>query len=366
MGRARSVMVVGGYGVVGTALCRLLADRHPDVRVVVAGRRVEVARALADTLPGATAAHVDLDAPDPLAGVDVLPDAVVVAVNDHSDHLLVSAARRGVAVVDITRWWDRVEDAHRALADVDTTAPVVLSSGWMASTAALVVAAARQGKGPAAHVDVDVLLSTQDAAGPDSLTWFVDVHAAFAVRDHGRDLVVRGSTSPRTVTFPGGTRARTRRLRSPEHRTLVDSGHADGVAVRIAFDDRVAQTALTGLVRSGLWARLPRATRLRLLRDPRATGTRPHEIVVTVEADDVERHHVVDPQGQAHLTAAGAATQVERVLGLRGRPVPPPGISYPEQAPDPERDLATLADLGVRLARAVPERRSRARSTASH
>lgn len=59
-----TVLVLGAYGVFGTRLCRLLAD-DPALRVVVAGRRLQRAAALAERLQSAgaaTFAALELDA----------------------------------------------------------------------------------------------------------------------------------------------------------------------------------------------------------------------------------------------------------------------------------------------------------------
>lgn len=350
MEQAMRILVVGGYGIVGSAITRLLADRNPHVTVVVAGRRREEAERHAARIPGAEAVRIDLTEPDPLAHLDPQPDVVVVAVNDRDDRLLRAAVDRGIPLVDIALWGERVEDVQELLGSFTLRSPVVLASGWMASAASVVLASLRQGRPRAAQVDIDILFALKDTAGPDSVTGFVDLQRPFTVHDHGTVRTVTGLTDPHRVTFQGNRTVHTRRLDSPEHVTYPATGLADGAAVRIAFDSAPTNTLFTLLVRSGIWGRLSRRTRVGLLHNDANTLGAPHEFLVTVQdATGTERVGVLDPQGQAHLTAASAVSQAERLAHLRDRVPPPVGISFPEQAADPAADVAALREMGVQV-----------------
>ncbi|MGW0705697.1 hypothetical protein ACWD4G_06970 [Streptomyces sp. NPDC002643] len=349
MTKSSRVLVVGGYGTVGMVISELIARRHPDVEVIVGGRRFFKAEAAARLRGLAGAVRIDVTDDDPLATVDPLPDAVLVAVNDHNDRLLHSAARRGIPLVDIARWLKRVEDAHRTLAGETVTAPVVLASGWMASAAAVTVAAHGGGL-PADQVDIDILLSLEDRTGPDSATGFVDVHLPFELWERGETRTVRGMSEPRRVTFGDGRTRSCRLFSSPEQATLITTGHARGVSVRMAFDSRATNSVFAALVNSGLWARLSKERRTGILHSPGEKPGASHEFAVTLRTGPTTRRILVeDPEGQAHLTAAGAVTQLERVLGLNGRERPEPGISFPEEAKDVKADVAALESMGVRF-----------------
>jgi hypothetical protein len=56
---------------------------------------------------------------------------------------------------------------------------------------------------------------------------------------------------------------------------------------------------------------------------------------------------VADLAGQTHLTAVGAAVQLERLLGLDGAAPPAAGIVYPDTSPQVESALRALRDCGV-------------------
>ena len=73
---ARRVVLLGGSGFVGRALCRRLAAQHPDLRVVVPTRRLDHASALRP-LPNVEIVQADVHAGAALQGLLAGADAVV-------------------------------------------------------------------------------------------------------------------------------------------------------------------------------------------------------------------------------------------------------------------------------------------------
>lgn len=98
----KRIVVVGGYGAVGTAVCRHLA-RDARVELVVAGRREERARALASQL-GATGCALDALAPEAgLASVGTVHGVVncFIDLERPSLALAQACAGRGVLYLDV-------------------------------------------------------------------------------------------------------------------------------------------------------------------------------------------------------------------------------------------------------------------------
>ena len=347
----QTLLIAGGSGVVGRQIAELFAERNPAVRLLIAGRSADKAQAIAARLPNAAGLKLDVLANDPLADVGEHVDGIVVAVNDHHDRLLLAALQRAIPLADIARWTARLDDA-RTLTQKHGRSPVVLASGWMAGAVATTIAS-MLGGARARHVDIDILFGMADKSGPDSVLGFVNMHQPFAIHDHGVERMVRSLSDGRMRHFPSGNSARVRRFSTPDQQSLVLAGIADGAAVRMAFDSTVAMAAFVALVRSGLWGLIPAALRQSLLYNPGDGAA--HQLVITAELDDKSLHATMhDRLGQTHMTAAGAVTRSERLLGLRGRVHPPAGISYPESAADVAADTLSLKEMGVEMTRSGP------------
>ncbi|MFE7593648.1 hypothetical protein ACFU6K_30025, partial [Kitasatospora sp. NPDC057512] len=99
------VLLVGGYGTVGTELARLASPAWP---LLLTGRSERRGGALAAELDGATARRWDLADPEPFTAA---VRAVVGVVNDPDDRVLRAAVRAGVPYVDVTRWTARLQRA---------------------------------------------------------------------------------------------------------------------------------------------------------------------------------------------------------------------------------------------------------------
>ncbi|MBA5204339.1 saccharopine dehydrogenase [Pectobacterium aroidearum] len=343
-----NVLIVGGYGIVGGQICTLLAKRHPHLHLLIGGRSLDKAQKTARALPNATGVHLDVEDTDPLEHLPIQPDAIVVSVNDHHDRLLLSATRRGIALIDLARWQERQDDANRILHGVSLSSPVVLASGWMASIAAIVAAAYRQSAHPARRIDIDVLFSSADKAGPDSVTSFVDMHKPFTIYEAGQECIVRGMADPKPVRFSHGRVINVRRFSSPDQTTLVKTGHAESVSARMAFDNTATTAAFALFARSGIWGMLSVAKRRALLYRP-GQGASHEFILEIVEDTGTKKISVKDRLGQTHMTAISAANQVERVLALNNRLSPAPGVTYPEQSADLSADIDTIREMGLQI-----------------
>ncbi len=353
MNTDNAVLIAGGYGVVGQQAATLIRQRHPGLPLIIAGRNPSKAEAFARELTNTTIATLDVEQPNPLNGVK--PRAILAVVNDPHDYLLMDAVRGGIPYVDITRWTERLKASVSRFSAESLRAPVMLSSAWMAGVAAIVAVTVCYRLRSVDCIDIGILYSLKDKAGPNSAEYMDRLATPFEVMLDGKWRQAYPYTDPRKVTFPGGLSAKAYRLDTPDQLTLPTTTGAKTVAARIAFDDTLTTNLLLLLTRSGIWKLISgnRFTALRrsLLYNPGAGAS--HEIVIEVAGVDengnpkTHRATLVDPKGQTHLTALGALVQLERLLGLDGAPPPAPGIVYPDTAPQIDSALQALRSFGV-------------------
>jgi saccharopine dehydrogenase-like NADP-dependent oxidoreductase len=349
-----TVLVVGGYGIVGSYLTELLAKRNKNVKVLVAGRNMEKAQRAASKITGAEAVIVDINRNNPLEYLYTMPDAIIVSVNDTHDHLLRQAIQRRIPILDIARWHERVEAAKQVYKDEDGNSPVILASGWVASVPSIVAKAHQITLEPFQNIDIDILLSLKDKTGPDSVTSFVDAHLPFHIWENGQKKEVKGFSSSKSVHFSDKRTFTTHRMRCPEQATLVESGVTQGASVRIAFDSQIMNRTFACLICTGLWGHLSRKTRKSILHNSKNTNDALHEIIVSIkEKGRMIKISVIDQVGQSHLTAISAVSQLERLLGLQGRIQPQHGVTFPEQARDVQMDLMAIQDMGISIKKVV-------------
>jgi len=344
-----SLLIVGGYGIVGAQVARILRRRNPSLRILIAGRTPEKARALAAELGHAEGVRFDVDDPGSLARLAEPPQLILLAVNDLRDVTLNAAIAAGTALVDITRWTARVRDLEAICKRSTLRAPVVQGSAWMACIPGALALASAASLESVDSIDISILYALKDKSGDDSVEYMDRLTVPFPVIRDGQSAMAIPFTESREATFANGHATRVYRFDTPDQHILPRRAKAKSVAAFIAFDDRTTMRVFWLIVRSGLWDLMSgeRFTKLRrgLLHNP-GPGA-PHHVRVDIAGTSggkpVHRTiQITDPAGQTHLTAVGAALQAEWVLGLNGFAAIAPGLQYGE-------DIAPSATLRAAL-----------------
>lgn len=332
------VLIVGGYGTVGTELARLAATHWP---LLLTGRNPTRGSAFGEEL-GARVAQWDLtDA----TGFHTEARAVVSTVNDPDDRVLRAAVRAGIPYVDITRWTTRLTRAAVVAATLHPTAPVLLSSSWMGGVTGLVTAALAEQVGGANEVDIAIRYALADRAGIDSVEFMDRLGMEFEVIQNGVRRMTMPLRDSRQVRI-GGAKTRVARIDTPEQFTFPLTLGSATVVTRIGFDSAAASTALLTAAKFGFFRRARgdrwRPLRRSMLYSPGDGATAALRIDVTGPGG-TRSATVLDPAGQAHLTAVGALIGLRRVLDGDA----PAGVSFPESATRPQDRLTELAHTGV-------------------
>lgn len=358
-----SVVIVGGYGVVGQQIARIFREKNPNIPITMAGRNPEKAQTLLTELAPANVLKIDLDKPNPLAALeDEKPLALVQVVNDPHDYLLQDVIKHQVPFLDITRWTEKFKKAEKFVEEQSAQStieapPIILASGWMAGLASVVARHLATPFKKVTSIDLDILFALKDKAGPNSIEYVDRLTEPFSIFHNGELKMVKPLSDAKKVTFPNGHSTKTYRLDTPDQYSLPMSCQADGVNARIAFDDWFSNQSLMLLVRSGLWSLISsdafQGLRHKLLFNPGEGAA--HELVVDVQGitDEGEqkniRAEVVDPLGQTHLTAVGAVIQLQRLIDTNYSKGLYPGINLPEQISEESWWLEYLNEQSVKL-----------------
>ncbi len=353
----KSILIVGGYGVVGLQIAQITRARHPELPIIIAGRSADKANDAASKIGDARGVALDITDDDPLGNLDADLGAVIAVANDSANSLIRAAISRGIPYVDITRWTERIHDAVLLAGVLDVRAPVVLSSSWMAGVSAIVATRAAAELTQVDEVDTAILYRLADKAGPNSIEYADRLGIPFRVLKNGIWKTVKPMSEPASVTFPGGYSGKVYRFDEPSQETLALYTGAKTASSRIAYDSASTTSTMAFLVGSGIWGLIsgPYFTNFRrsMLYNPGEGAS--HEIVIVVTGLDasgakkVVRATILDPEGQTHLTAVGAYIQLKETIGLGGESPRAAGIYLPENTRDLQSAIDTLTEHGVEI-----------------
>jgi hypothetical protein len=279
---------------------------------------------------------------------------LAAVTNDPKNYILLDTIRHHIPYIDVTRWAARLKKAIIRILGEKITQPIIFSSAWMADTAALL---AKKVSEQFSIIDIDILFSLKDKAGPNSIEFVDQLGTLYDIFDDGNIRTVTPMTEPKYVDFESGFSTNTFRFDKPDQLTLPMFSSAKSVSARIAYDDKHTIGFLSFMVRSEFWRIIYRPMfkkfRHSLLYNPGEGG--PHEVLVAVMdegangSDKTVRASLLDDKGQTHLTALGGVIQVERALNIGGNSGIYPGVTFPKRHDDIDLALATLQGHGVSI-----------------
>lgn len=202
----RAILIAGGYGVVGSRIAADLARHYPG-RVVIAGRDLHRANAMAATISDARGRGLDVASPP---SIEAALDDVAVVVNCVDDlhrRLLHAAIERGIQYTDITPHlvdlggfdeYERILGAAKA-----SGARILLGAGLVPGISSVMVRAVAEPLGGADSIQTALLLAAGDTSGPGSIAYLLrELSMSFQIQVDGGSRSVRVLSDPREVEFP--------------------------------------------------------------------------------------------------------------------------------------------------------------------
>lgn len=326
-----SILLIGGAGVTGSAIAKLLRSRYPHLELIIAGRDIERAQKLASAID-ARAVSLDLNAASACLEM-AQPSAVAMLAKDSSLKGLGWAQDHGIPYIAISSAaFEHGVDLVHALARKQS-APVVIAGHWFAGavtiaatelasrfdvmhsiTAGITIDRNAIGGGPASAADFErvshatkATLARRDGA----YVWERDGHNRHPFRSLGGQVIMgNGSVSIDVAAIGAATNAPNVRVLEhwgDSHHFLTSGSSADEISIEI-------EGMMDGQLRA-------------------------------------QRMTLQLPNNAGSLTAISVTIALERMLGLDGRPPTQPGIYGPENLITPADFVARLEQAGVKVER---------------
>lgn len=318
----KPVLILGGSGQAGAGTAALLRQWHPHLPLTIAGRDLGRAQRVADELGAATAVTIDLHSDDLGLPASQEYSAVVALLRDDRFNGLRYAQDHGVPYFSISSGPMEIAPEVVAVAHRPSASTVVLASHFFAGTVALAVLHATKPFGRVDSIHLGAIQDEQDIGGPAALAdlerWATASSAGLIRRD-GVFTWLPGDTQAEIRRIDGSTISG-QTVAGLDIPSLAFATGAPDVRVDFAVSNDSDQPLTE--VRIDLEGTDPAGTPLR------AT------------------HSLIHRKGQRPLTALGIALSVERLLALRGAPVPP-GVHTPESLIDPAYATERLLEVGA-------------------
>lgn len=323
------VLLIGGSGMVGQWTARYLRAAHPDVQILISGRDLANARQVAAEIGKAEAVSIDFAADDLGLG-DRQVSAVALFFTDASLSVMRFAQARGVPHIGISTALHAIGPEVASFMHKPNANAVVLGTEWLVGAATVPALQFASNFSRIDTIRIGALIDEQDTGGPEQSL------------DHDRAMASR----PPALSRRGGHYIWQAGEEAGGNFQSVDGTELEGFAMSLV--DVVGLATETG----ALNVELNLAVGVSSTR--RRGGALSTEIIIEMAGQDFAgeplrtRHAVIFP-GQLLLTALGVAMLVERLVGLDGGPVVPPGLYFPYQLLDHDTYLARFKQEGGQI-----------------
>jgi saccharopine dehydrogenase-like NADP-dependent oxidoreductase len=349
--KAESILIAGGYGVVGQ---RIAADLGEDYPVIVAGRHIDQANAIATAIGrGVAGQELDVTNDASIAAALDRVGAVVSCIDQPGRRLLHEAIARGLIYTDITPHLvelGRGAEYERLRRQAAVSgARVVLGTGIVPGISNVIVRALAAKLGGAESISTSLLLSAHDQSGPASMTYLAkELTMPFNRYVNGHDQPATPFSDPIRVKFPLLFGERDAYLFPFSDQVLYPvTMEASTVETRLAIDPPRLARLLAVILRLGgarlIEARRVRETLLHLRRQATTDNAPKFALRVDVKYGGESASATLVGTAQASAAAAGAVCTIRaQVGGSVG-----PGVWMPEQVLNEQVFFSRLADRGL-------------------
>lgn len=322
----KRILIVGGYGQVGTNIARLIRDADETVKLILVGRNPQKGELLAKELKHAETAYINLEEGFNLDQFREI-DLIISALDDHSNILRETAILNGIGCITVSELADQVSTTAFLGLHKTISAPLVFAGHWQAGLLTLVVKQMASEFSRITHVEAAGLYDEKDPVGPlveEEVSGFV---GKALIRQYGNWLYVDSKSNGRSINLYGESSA----IGYPMSTLDVPSIAAFTSAHNIRFDFIIGESigSSKGLAAS-------------------------HDLYIEIEGITSSgepkkvRTIVSGTKGNSQMTAVGVYLIAEKILGLKGQTAQKKGGLYlPETIVCSDNIISRLTEFGI-------------------
>jgi len=246
-----NILIVGGYGKVGSIISRHLAELYPK-KIIVAGRSFEKAKTLSETLDhNVIPYHLDIDSQTDNAVLENTK-LVVMCIDQKDTKFVELCIETGVHYIDITanqHFIDQVELLDEKAKSNNVI--VALSIGLAPGITNLLAQHCANQISETTVIDIFILLGIWEKHGDAAYRWtFDNIHSSYNINDSGKTKTIKSFTLPQKINLAGKRKFYTFNF-SDQH-TLAKTINTKQVLTRMAFDSTILTSLVALLRKSGL------------------------------------------------------------------------------------------------------------------
>ncbi|MFC4209707.1 hypothetical protein GJU39_00070 [Pedobacter petrophilus] len=324
----KRILIVGGYGLVGSHIARLIREKYNAIELILAGRNPKNGEGLAKELNHAETAHLDLNEGFNLSDYGKI-DLIITAMEDHRNILRETAILNGIANITVSEVADEISPTAFLGLHKSISAPIVFAGHWQGGILTLITKQLANKFSHITRIETAGLYDERDPIGPlvaNEVNAFI---GQALLREAGKWQLVDSKENAREIYLYDQTPA----TGYPMGTLDVPSIAAFTSAANVRFDFVKGKSIGSS---QGLEAS--------------------HDLYIDIEGVLLSgqpkklRSIVSGPKGNSHLTAVGVFLITEAIFGLNGQPDPQQGGLYlPETIVSTDNIISRLRAFGITI-----------------
>ncbi|MBB5645092.1 hypothetical protein [Pedobacter cryoconitis] len=324
----KRILIVGGYGLVGTNIARLIRKEYKSIELILAGRNPQNGEVLARELTNAETAYLNLEDGFELSLYGTV-DLMIIAVEDYKNILRETAISNGIACITITELAEDISPTIFLSLHKTVSSPIVLAAHWQAGIITLVAKQLAARFSEINSVDTAGLYDELDPVGPLVASQVDSFVGRALLRQDGNWQFADAKENARTIRLHDDSSITGYPMSTLDVPSIAAFTNAQNV--RFDFITGKSIGSKNGSVAS-------------------------HDLYIDIEGVLISgektkmRTIISDPKGVSHLTAIGVFLIMEGIFGLGGQSVPQKGGIYlPETIVSTANLMSRLAEFGLNI-----------------
>ncbi|WP_166333084.1 hypothetical protein [Sphingobacterium chungjuense] len=162
--QSKRILIIGGYGMVGSKIARLIRSADTCIELVLAGRNPQSGELLAAELGNSETAYVNLEKGFELNKFCKI-DLIITAMQDRLNISREMAILNGIACITVSELADQISPTTFLSLHKTIVAPIVFAGHWQAGILTLVVKQLAAKFDHITNIEMAGLYDKKDAVG---------------------------------------------------------------------------------------------------------------------------------------------------------------------------------------------------------
>lgn len=330
-----NILIIGGYGLIGSRIAQLLNERNKNFNVFIGSRKFRPSNFN----------PLILDVTDPDTFYTILQNSIrliVLCTIDNADNILKFCIENRIDYIDITKPTSDLEKAYSLAKGRIVSSKIVFSSGWMSGIVGSMVLKAKSINDLANEVKVFIYYSINDSAGESSALFMAEnVSKLFNVYRENKSIAVRQFICSETHPYSYGIgRKCAYSFDTPDLFILNKIESIPTVEVKTTYSSQFITHLLSVLQRIRLFSILPLSVRKQIFKANGKGDQTSFDVIVTTNRG-FQTISVQDSLGQAHLTSTSTVLHIEKMMDSNVLE----GIYFSHQLHNPNHFYSLLSSI---------------------